>query len=166
MKHPRSARVAAIVLLAALGFGGQASPSGAEELPEEVYGIVDAIDPLIGFDWAPPVEDPEVSEAAANGAIVTDEVCTFGDRPGVLDPIFRRPIRTTGHLVVTPSGNVTFICHAAASAGSFQRPLLTQALVVEPVACYLPGGRRTTDAQLVVTPSLHVQLTCHFMPPS
>jgi hypothetical protein len=164
MRHPRPARVAALVVLATLGFGAQASLSGAEEPAQEVYGTVDAIDPLVGFDWAPPVEDSEVAEAAANGATVTDEPCTFGDRPGVLDPIFRRPIRTTGHLVVTPSGNVSFICHAAASAGSFQRPLPTQALVVDPVPCFLPGGRRTTDAHLVVTPSLHVQLTCHFMP--
>jgi hypothetical protein len=97
---------------------------------------------------------------------VTDELCTFGDRPGVLNPIFRRPIQTTGHLVVTPSGNVSFICHATASANSVQRPLPIQAIVVEPVACYLPGGRRTTNAQLVVTPSLHVHLICHFMPAS
>jgi hypothetical protein len=65
---------------------------------------------------------------------------------------------------VTPSGNVSFICHAAASAGSFVRPLPDQAIVVDPVPCFLPGGRRTNDAHLVVTPSLHVQLVCHFMP--
>ena len=165
MKYSRPARVVATIVLATLGLGGQASLSGAEEPAQEVYGTVDAIDPLVGFDWAPPVEDREVAEAAAAGATVTDEPCTFGDRPGVLDPqIFRRPIRTTGHLVITPSGNVSFICHAAASAGSFQRPLPTQAIVVDPVPCFLPGGRRTNDAHLVVTPSLHVQLTCHFMP--
>jgi hypothetical protein len=165
MKHPGPARVVATVVLATLGLGAQASLSGADEPSQEVYGMVDTIDSLVGFDWAPPVEDPDLAEAATTGATVTDAPCTFGDRPGVLDPlIFRRPIRTTGHLVVTPSGNVSFICHAAASAGSFQRPLPTQAIVVNPVPCFLPGGRRTNDAHLVVTPSLHVQLVCHVKP--
>ncbi len=85
----------------------------------------------------------------------------------MLDPqIFRRPIRTTGHLVVTPSGNVSFHCHAAAERGSFQSPLRTTALVVDPVPCFLPDRRRTNDAHLVVTPSLHVHLTCHLQPAS
>jgi hypothetical protein len=164
MKVPGPARVAALAVLAALAFAAQTSLSGAEEPAEEVYGTVDAIDPLAGFDWAPPVQDPEVAEAAANGAAVTDEPCTFGDRPGVLNPIFRRPVRTTGQLVVTPSGNVSFICHAAASERSFRPPLPTEAVVVDPVPCFLPGGRRTNDARLVVTPSLHVHLVCHVNP--
>jgi hypothetical protein len=154
-----------MIALAALGFGVHAARSGAEE-PGEVYGTVEAIDPLVGFDWAPLVADPEVAEAAAAGATVTDEPCTFGDRPGVSDPdIFRRPIRTTGHLVVTPSGNVSFVCHAAANAGSFQRPLPTQAIVIDAAPCFLPNRRRTNDSHLVVTPSLHVQLVCHINPP-
>ena len=164
MKYLRTARVATIVALTALGFAAQASLSGAEESADEVYGMVETIEPLVGFDWAPPVEDAEVAAAAADGAVVTAAPCTFGDRPGVLDPIFRRPIRTTGHLVVTPSGNTSFICHAAASANSFGRPLPSQAIVVDPVACFMPGGRRTNDAHLIVTPSLHVQLICHFQP--
>jgi hypothetical protein len=165
MQYVRPARRAAIVVMALVGLAA-ASPAGAQE--PEVYGTVDAIDPLVGFDWAAPVEDPAIAAAAASGATVTDEPCTFGERPGILDPaqIFRRPIRTTGHLVVTPSGNVSFVCHAAANPGSFERPLPTQAIVVDPVACFLPGGRRTTDSRLVVTPSLHVHLTCHFNPPS
>jgi hypothetical protein len=164
MQLRRPARLAAMVVLAAIGFGAQASSSGAEEAAE-VYGTVDAVDALAGFDWAPPVEDPVVAEAAAGGAIVTDEPCTFGDRPTVQAPqIFRRPIRTTGHLVVTPSGNVSFICHAAANPGFFERPLPTQAIVVDPIPCFLPGGRRTLDSHLVVTPSLHVQLVCQFHP--
>ena len=165
MQFKRPARVAAIVVVAAVGFGAQASLSAADE-GSGVYGTVDAIDPLVGFDWAPAVDDPEVAEAAAAGATVTDVPCTFGDRPGgVLAPqIFRRPIRTSGHLVTTPSGNVTFVCHAAASAGSFQRPLPTSAIVVGPVPCFLPNGRRANDNQLVVTPSLHVHLVCHVNP--
>jgi len=164
MKYSRPACAAAVIAFATLGFGAQVSLSGADETAEEIYGMTESIDPLVGFDWAPPVEDDDVAAAAADGAVVTAAPCTFGDRPGVLNPIFRRPIRTTGHLVVTPSGNVSFICHAAASASSFQRPLPTEAIVVDPVACFLPGGRRTNDALLVVTPSLHVQLICHFMP--
>ena len=164
MRYARPARVAAAVAVAALGFAAQALPAGAEDPADEVYGTVNSIDSLVGFDWAPPVADPEIAEAAATGAVVTDEPCTFGDRPGVPGPqIFRRPIRTTGHLVVTPSGNVSFVCHAAANAASFQRPLPAQAIVVDPVPCFLPGGRRTNDSHLVVTPSLHVQLSCHFM---
>jgi hypothetical protein len=39
-----------------------------------------------------------------------------------------------------------------------------EAIVVDPAVCFLPGGRRTSDSHLVVTPSLHVQLTCRFQP--
>lgn len=82
----------------------------------------------------------------------------------MLDPqIFRRPIRTTDHLVVTPSGSVSFVCHAAADRRSFVRAP-TEAIVVDPVRCFLPNGRRVNDAHLVVTPSFHVHLTCHFQP--
>src|SRR5262245_61679731 len=106
--------------------------------------MVEATDPLVGIDWAPPIPAPEVAAAAAaDGATVTDEPCTFGDRPGVPDAqIFRRPIQSTGHLVITPSGNVSFHCDAAANPGSFQRPLPTAALVVDPVPCLLPNRRR------------------------
>lgn len=161
----RPERVGAILAVAAISLSTQASLSQAEEA-SGVYGTVDAIDPLVGVDWAPSVEDREVVEAAANGATVTQETCTFGDRPGgVLAPqIFRRPVQTTGQLVVAPSGNVTFVCHAAASAGSFQRPLPTEAIVVDRAPCFLPSGQRTNESQLVVTPSLHVHLVCHVNP--
>jgi hypothetical protein len=130
-----------------------------------VYGTLVAIDPLVGFDWAPEVNDGTVAALATDGATVSDAPCGFGDRPGVLAPqIFVRPVLTTGHLVVTPSGNVTFVCHAAASARSFRRPLPTSAIVVDNAPCFLPGGRRTSDSHLVVTPSLHVQLVCHVNP--
>ena len=165
MRHPRPARVAIALTLATLGFGAHASLSGADEAAEATDGMVEAIDPLTGAEWAPPVDDAAVAAVAADGAVVIEAPCTFGDRPGLLDPIFRRPISTTGQLVVTPSGNVSFVCHAAADARSFlRRP--SQAVVVEPVPCFLPGGRRTNDARLVVTPSLHVHLVCHFMPPA
>ena len=162
MRYLRSARVAATVALASAGLGGLASSSSGETV-EGVYGTIDAVDALVGFDWAPALEAPDV---AAAGATVTDELCTFGDRPGgVLAPqIFRRPIRTTGHLVVTPSGNISFVCHAAASAASFQRPLPTQAIVVDRAPCFLPSGQRTNDTHLVVTPSLQVHLVCHVNP--
>jgi hypothetical protein len=148
-----------------LGSGVGASWSGADD--PAVYGMLEALDPAVGADWAPPLEDPEVTQAAADGATVTDAMCTFGGRPGAPgSEIFRRPIETTGHLVVTPSGNVSFVCHASADACFFQRPLPTQAIVVDEAPCFLPGGRRTNDSQLVVTPSLHVHLVCHFHPPS
>src|SRR3954453_7888457 len=112
MQVLRPARVTCIVVLAAINLGTHASRSHAEGAPD-VYGTIDAIDPFMGADWAPPVEDSEVLDAAASGADVTEQTCTFGDRPGgVLAPqIFRRPIQTTGHLVITPSGNASLVCH-------------------------------------------------------
>ena len=165
MRYLRSARVAATVVLASAGLCGLAASSSAESV-DGVYGTIDAVDPLVGFDWAPALDAPDVAAEAAAGATVTDAPCAFGDRPGgVLAPqIFRRPIRTTGHLVVTPSGNISFVCHAAASAASFQRPLPTQAIVVDRAPCSLPSGRRTNDSHLVVTPSLQVHLVCHVNP--
>jgi hypothetical protein len=162
MKRSLPARVLVLAMLAAVGLGAHASISGADE--PQLYGTVDAIDPLVGYDWAPPITDPYVDEAAANGATVTTETCTLGDRPNADNPIFRRPVQTTGHLVITPSGSVTFICHAAADRGSIRAP--GEAVVVDPIPCFLPSGRRTTDARLVVTPSLHVHLVCHLLPPS
>lgn len=165
MRFSRAARAGAIAGLTALAVGAQVSLSGAEEPAETISGTAETIDPLVGFDWAPPVDDGEVAAAVAKGASVTEEPCAFGDRPGVVDPqIFRRPIRTTGHLVVTPSGNVTLICHAAAEARSFQPPLPSQAIVVDGAPCFLPNRRRTDDSHLVVTPSLRVHLTCHINP--
>jgi hypothetical protein len=164
MGYSRRACVAAIAVFTALGLGVQATLSRADD-PAGLYGTVDAVDPLAAWDWAAPLEAPEVADAAAGGATVTDAPCTFGDRPTVLAPqIFRRPIRTTGHLVVTPSGNVSFVCHAAANAGSFQRPLPAQAIVVDGTPCFLPDRRRTNDSHLVVTPSLHVHLVCRVNP--
>src|SRR3954464_4406001 len=86
--------------------GVGASWSAADD---PVYGTVEAIDSLVGSDWATPLDDPEAMQAAAGGAAVTDETCTFGDRPGApgSQGLFARPIQTTGHLVVTPSGNVS-----------------------------------------------------------
>jgi hypothetical protein len=164
MRYSRAARAAVIFALATLGFATESAVSGAEGSDDEVYGMTDAIDPLAEWDWAPAIRDAEVEAAAADGAVVTDAPCTFGDRPGTPISIFRRPVRTTGHLVVTPSGNVSFVCHAAADARSFQRPLPTQAIVVDRVPCFLPNGRRTNDTHLVVTPSLQVHLTCHVQP--
>jgi hypothetical protein len=162
----RSLRIAGIAAVSAGAFAAAGSVSGADETPPAtVYGTVGAIDPLAGSDWAPPVEDGEVAALAQGGATVTEERCGFGDRPGVLAPqIFRRTITTTGHFVVTPSGNATLVCHAAADQRSFQRPLPTSAIVVDNAPCFLPGGRRTNDSHLVVTPSLHVHLVCHVNP--
>lgn len=165
MRYSRSARVAVIFALATIGCAAQSAVSDAEGSGDEVYGMTDWVDPLAEWDWAPPVPDAEVDAAAAEGATVTDAPCVFGNRPGTPDPIFRRDVRTTGHLVVTPSGNASFVCHAAVRAQSLSR-VPSEAIVVDPARCFLPGGRRVNDAHLVVTPSLHVHLTCHFQPPS
>jgi hypothetical protein len=160
----RSLRVAGIAALSACALSAQVSFSD-EPAPGQISGTVEAIDPLVGFEWAPPVDDGEVAALASDGATVTEEPCAFGDRPGVLErQIFRRPIRTTGHLVVAPSGNVTLVCHAAAGAGAFERPLPTSAIVVDGAPCFFPHGRRTNDSHLVVAPSLHVHLVCHVSP--
>ena len=163
MKDLRLARMAALLVLSLLGLAIDASRSSADESTGELYGTVDAIDPLLGFDWAPAVDDPDVDAAAANGATVSDVPCVIGDRPNAPAPqIFRRPIRTTGHLVTTPSGNVSFVCHAAVDGRFIRPPLPDQAIVVDPTVCFLPGGRQIKDAHLVVTPSFHVQLVCQF----
>jgi hypothetical protein len=165
MKDLRLARVAALLVLSMLGLAIEASRSSADESTGELYGTVDAVDPLVGFDWAPAVDDPDVDAARANGATVSDVPCTIGDRPNAPAPeIFRRPIRTTGHLVTTPSGNVSFVCHAAVDARFIRPPLPDQAIVVDRAACFLPGGRRTNDTHLVVTPSFNVHLVCQFKP--
>lgn len=162
MRGLRARRVAAVAVVAVLGSGAAASWSAADD---PVYGMLDVIDPAVGADWATPLDAAEVAQAAAEGATVTDAPCTFGGRPGAPgSQIFRTPVQTTGHLVTTPSGNVTFVCHAAADARSFRAPLPTQAIVVDNAPCFLPGGRRAGDSQLVVTPSLRVHLVCHFQP--
>lgn len=82
-RRPLRLRSLAVVALAAMGLAAHASISVGDETAEEAYGTVEAIDPLVGFDWAPAVEDPFVADAAAGGATVTEEPCTFGNRPGV-----------------------------------------------------------------------------------
>ena len=59
---------------------------------------------------------------------------------------------------------MTLVCHAAADRRSFELPLLGEAIVVDGAPCFLPNQRRTNDSHLVVTPSLHVHLTCHINP--
>src|SRR3954452_14173934 len=76
MRYSRRAGVGALVALTVVGLGAQAARSGAEEGPA-VYGMLDSPAPFTGSDWAPPVADPDVAEAAAAGATVTDEACTF-----------------------------------------------------------------------------------------
>jgi hypothetical protein len=53
MRYSRSAAVAAIIASTVVGLGAQASLSGADE-GAQVYGMLDALDPLVGADWAPP----------------------------------------------------------------------------------------------------------------
>src|SRR4051812_5244547 len=159
----RSLRAAGIVTMSAAALALAVPLSRADE--PQLFGTAESIDPLVGSDWAPPVDNREVAALATDGATVSAVPCAFGDRPGVLGvPLFRRPIRTDGHLVTTPSGNVTLVCHAAAQPAFFARPLPTSAVTVDGAPCFLPGGRRTGDSHLVVTPSLHVHLVCQVKP--
>src|SRR4051794_41863457 len=105
MRYPRSRRAAAIVGLSVLAFGAQASLSAGDEPGGQTYGMVEAVDPLVGFDWAPAGADADGAAAAASGALVPDAPCTFGDRPGGLNPIFRRPIPAPRHPALTPPGH-------------------------------------------------------------
>src|SRR3954463_3809380 len=98
MRSLRRGRVGVAVALAVLVSGVGASWSAADD---PVYGTVEAIDPLVGSDWAAPRDDPGVGRAAAEGGTVPDETCPFGDRPGApgLQDLFAGRIQTTGHLV-------------------------------------------------------------------
>jgi len=151
------------VVLAAgtVAFAGWATTAGADD-PAPLAGIVTGVDPAAEMDWLEPIADPFVAQAAADGATVTEQRCVIGDVPTIDERrTFARPIRTTGHLVVTPSGNVHFVCHAQARTSNFFR-VPTEALVFDGLPCALPEGRGTTrDSHLVVTPSLQVHVVCH-----
>src|SRR4051794_41903260 len=109
MRYPRSRRAAAIVGLSVLAFGAQASMSAGEEPGGQTYGMVEAVDPLVGFDWAPADADADAAPGAAYGARVTAAPSTFGERPGVLKPILPGAVPTTGPPAVTASGEAVLI---------------------------------------------------------
>jgi hypothetical protein len=74
------------------------APERAVAIADRGYGTIGAIDPRVGFDWAPAVDDPQVG--AADGALVTDQMCAFGDRaftplrPPAARRAGRRPCRS------------------------------------------------------------------------
>ncbi len=62
---------------------------------------------------------------------------------------------TTGHLVVTPSGNASLVCHAEIPKGP------PQAVIIRDLPCGLGPGGFTGESHTVITPSGQVTLTCH-----
>jgi hypothetical protein len=120
---------------------------------------------VVEADWVAPGADVFVEEQRASGASVTSAPCIIGDRPTIevpeLRPYLRRPVATSGRFVVTPSGNVHFVCHASAPD---RARLPTDAVVVDAVPCFLPNRRRTNDSHIVLTPSGQITLTCHLTP--
>jgi hypothetical protein len=67
-------------------------------------------------------------------------------------------IFTTGHFVLTPSGNAVLVCHGQIPVGP------PMAVHVNNVPCFspTPPGLVTSDSHTVITPSGQVILVCHF----
>jgi hypothetical protein len=172
----RSPRVTLCALAAATALAGTAGSSLAGTTSEEVYGTVELLDETSVVVTAAPIFDVDEAAAEAEGAIVSREACSIGDRSGELRPITRffdrdiASIQTTGQFVVTPNGNAHLICHVDADtndpATDFLRATPSQAVVVEDAFCRLPNRRRATGSQIVLTPSGHITLICHFAPPT
>ena len=158
----RLSRTAGPAVIAALALLAVPAFSAAEDPPAELFGSVDPGESLVEADWADAMTDPFVEDQRAQGAVVTSAPCIVGDRPTIevpeLRPYLRRPVRTAGQFVVTPSGNAHFVCHA--SVPSPVR-LPSQAIVVDGTPCFLPNRRRTNDSHIVLTPSGELTLTCH-----
>ncbi len=129
-------------------------------------GTVEGFEVELGSDSAEPIWTVDAVAAEKQGATVTQHACVIGDNPTInareLRPFLRRPIRTTGQFVVTPSGNAHFVCHVAAQP--FLRSTPSQAIVVDNAVCTLPDRHRATDSRIVLTPSGHLTLTCHLQP--
>lgn len=164
MPIPRVRRPAGLMLIAAIVLiAAPAMPSAAEE-PAELFGTVEPGEAFVESDWADPMADAFVNDERAEGATVTSAPCIVGDRPTIevpeLRPFLRRPIQTNGQLVITPSGNAHFVCHASLASAA---RLPSQAIVVDEVPCFLPNRRRTNDSHIVLTPSGELTLTCHAM---
>ena len=102
---------------------------------------------------------PFVEDARAGGATVRTVLCRIENF---------RLFRTTlllggGHLVVTPSGNVTLVCHAQVPARLVRGGAPTQAVVVESGTCEALRFR-FAESHLVLTPTLNVHVVCHLHP--
>jgi hypothetical protein len=90
--------------------------------------------------------------ATADGAQQGETPC------GILLPgVPPGAVFTTGHFVVTPSGNGVLVCHAEIPAGP------PQTVVIDDLPCSTPAGA-TTQSHTVITKSGQVTLTCHVNP--
>ena len=93
------------------------------------------------------------SLASANGGgatVVKDIPCGIA-LPGMTP----NAVFTTGHLVVTPSGNASLICHAEIPEGP------PRAVIIRDLPCFLGPVGVTGESHTVITPSGRVTLTCH-----
>jgi hypothetical protein len=94
--------------------------------------------------------------AAASGATVTSTSCLIQN-----PAIFRKTVRASGQIVVTPSGNLTIVCHGQVPSPSIViGGAPSQAIVVQDGPCFF-GKRHLARSQLVVTPSMNVTFVCH-----
>jgi hypothetical protein len=66
-------------------------------------------------------------------------------------------VATTGHFVVTPSGNGVLVCRAEIPEGP------PETVVIDDLPCGTPAGP-TTKSHTVITKSGRVILTCHVNP--
>src|SRR3954468_11407937 len=76
------------VVLVVLVSGVGASWSAADD---PVYGMVEAIDPLVGSDWGTPLDDPEVMQAGAAAGRAVGSAAARRRRAG-----HRRDVRVRG----------------------------------------------------------------------
>ena len=94
--------------------------------------------------------------SAESGATVRSTTCLIQN-----PTVFRKVVRASGQIVVTPSGNLTIVCHGRVAAPSIVvGGAPSQAIVVKDGPCFF-GKRRLARSQLVVTPSLNVTFVCH-----
>jgi hypothetical protein len=104
---------------------------------------------------SPPLARPSGGQAISStpGATVFHGTACQIPIPG--QPI----IVTTGHTVITPSGNAALSCHADS-----ETHLAAQAQVLMDMPCFIKEAGFGTDSLLVATPSGHAVLWCHVHP--
>ena len=131
-----------------------AAVTHAEELAPTPYGIVEDFEPGGELTVLPGLGlEPE--GIRSDGATVTTETCTVR-----YPPLFVRTIQTEGQLIVTPSGQVTLVCHVRLAPRDVRSPI-EQAVVVQEVPCRIGDDTSTRDSQIVLTPNLDLHVVCH-----
>lgn len=104
---------------------------------------------------------PGSSMAAASASVLAADkqgaVVVKGFPCTITPPSGSPATSTRGHTVISPSGNVTFVCHADSETR------LPQTIVLQDTPCVTPGGI-TLDSHLVASRSGQVSLICHVHP--